>query len=226
VTAAAEEHSTGAAELPARLRTTPQQARSQARIGAALNAAERLLACEGADSVTTTRVAAEAGMAVGSVYRYFPDKAAILDALASRFLREFETLMGEMVRRAGEETWDDPVGLLIDVYADYYRTQPALRAIWFGARLSDEMFEADRQHKRTMAEGLRRILVAQRIVRDTSKLATVTHAAVLTSDALMQEAFRSDPAGDRGLLTEAKAILRGYLADIAKRFGAQRKARR
>src|SRR5260221_3584124 len=89
----------------ARLRTSPQQARSQARIDAALDAATRLLEREGADCVTTTRVATEAGMAVGSVYRYFPDKAAILDTLWARYLDEFGELMEDLGARAELETW-------------------------------------------------------------------------------------------------------------------------
>jgi AcrR family transcriptional regulator len=196
--------------LPARLRTTPQQARSQARINAALTAAARLLEREGAESVTTTRVAHEASMAVGSVYRYFPDKAAILDALATRYLGEFEQLMEGMVRRAQTETWDDPVGLLIDLYAGYYRSQPALRAIWFGTGLSDEMIAADREHKRAMAQGLERIVRAQGLL-DDGDLPAACHACVLTADAILQEAFRTDPQGDPALLAQAKAMLRAYL---------------
>src|SRR3954447_18768060 len=96
---------------PAR-RRVPQQARSRALMQRVLDAAEELLATEGVEALTTTRIAAEANVAVGSLYQYFPDKRTIVDALAARYLDEFEGLMDEMAERAAGERWqaDDPGG--------------------------------------------------------------------------------------------------------------------
>ena len=199
---------------PARLRTSPQQARSQARIDAALDAATRLLEREGAEAVTTTRVAMEASMAVGSVYRYFPDKAAILDTLWQRYLGEFGHLMDTLGARAEVETWDDPVGLVIDAFVDFYRDKPALRAIWFGSRLSDDVMVADRQQDLAMAAGLQRLILAQGLPA-SDRLETQAYACVLICDSLLKEAFRNDPLGEPALLEETKAILRAYLAHLA-----------
>lgn len=199
---------------PDRLRTSPQQARSHARIDAALVAATRLLEREGVDAVTTTRVAAEAGMAVGSVYRYFPDRAAILDTLWARHLVELGRLMDELGDRAEVETWDDPVGLVVEAFAGFYRARPALRAIWFGSRLSDDVMAVDRQQQLRMVEGLERLVVAQGL-RTSERLRTRTTACVLVCDALLKESFRHDPEGDHALLEETKAILRAYLAQLS-----------
>ena len=59
------------------LRTTPKQQRSEQRIEEILDVAEQLFAAEGFDAVSTNYIAETAGMAVGSLYRYFPDKSAI-----------------------------------------------------------------------------------------------------------------------------------------------------
>jgi AcrR family transcriptional regulator len=56
----------------------PQQARSQRLVAAILEAAIRVLARDGASAFTTIRVAERAGVSVGSLYQYFPDKQAIL----------------------------------------------------------------------------------------------------------------------------------------------------
>lgn len=205
-----------AVQLPARLRTNPQQARSQARIAAALDAAVRLLEREGAEAVTTTRVALEASMAVGSVYRYFPDKAAILDTLWTRYLAEFVQLMDELRSRAEREVWDDPVGLVVDAYADFYRARPALRAIWFGGRLSDDVLAKERRNDLTVAEGLRRLLLT-RGLPDSDQLPLRCYTVVLATDALLKEAFRADPGGDALLLEECKAVVRAYLSYLATR---------
>lgn len=64
-------------------RKQPQQARSTELVGAILGAALQVLAKEGAQRFTTTRVAEKAGVSVGSLYQYFPNKAAILFRLQS-----------------------------------------------------------------------------------------------------------------------------------------------
>jgi AcrR family transcriptional regulator len=59
-------------------RKQPQQARSTELVTAILQAATQVLAQEGAARFTTARVAEKAGVSVGSVYQYFPNKASIL----------------------------------------------------------------------------------------------------------------------------------------------------
>jgi AcrR family transcriptional regulator len=199
------------------LRRTPQQARSKARVDRMLKAAERVLVAEGVQALTTTRVAAEAKVSVGSLYQYLPDRDAIIDALAAGYFSQLEALMDEFVRAAGAERWADPVGVLIDTYAALYRTEHGFRALWFGTGLTDRTREADREHKRRMADGVRRVLLALGIAEDTETLGRACHAAVLTADALAQEAFRRDAEGDTALLDEAKVMLRGYLTAISGR---------
>ncbi|WP_186129442.1 TetR family transcriptional regulator [Burkholderia gladioli] len=65
------------------VRKQPQQARSTELVAAILEAATQVLAREGAARFTTARVAEKAGVSVGSVYQYFPNKAAILFRLQS-----------------------------------------------------------------------------------------------------------------------------------------------
>src|SRR3954468_9196667 len=111
-----------AAEIP-RLRRIPRQARSRARLQRMLDAADALLATEGAAALTTTRVAEAAGVSVGSLYQYLPDKGAIVEALAGRYLAEFEGLMEALAEEASAapERWSDPVGRLLDAFAQRYR---------------------------------------------------------------------------------------------------------
>ena len=69
-------------------RKKPQQARSGDLVAAILEAAIQVLSREGATRFTTTRVAERAGVSVGSIYQYFPNKAAILFRLQSDEWRE------------------------------------------------------------------------------------------------------------------------------------------
>ncbi|WP_105385249.1 TetR family transcriptional regulator [Neorhizobium alkalisoli] len=69
-------------------RKKPKQARSTELVAAILEAAIRVLAEEGAQRFTTARVAERAGVSVGSLYQYFPNKASILYRLQSDEWRE------------------------------------------------------------------------------------------------------------------------------------------
>lgn len=211
------------------VRRTPRQARSRARLALVLEAAERVLVDEGVEALTTTRVAAEAKVSVGSLYQYLPDRDAIIDALAAGYFTRLETVMDGLVRAAAAERWEDPVGILVDAFAGIYRTEHGLRALWFGSGLTERTRAADREHKRRMADGVRRVLLALGAALPHSPpgpsgeipvdeaLARSCHAAVLAADALAQEAFRRDAGGDADLLEEAKVMLRGYLAAVMGR---------
>lgn len=74
-------------------RKQPKQARSTELVSAILEAAVQVLAKEGAARFTTARVADKAGVSVGSVYQYFPNKAAILFRLQSDEWRQTTELL-------------------------------------------------------------------------------------------------------------------------------------
>jgi AcrR family transcriptional regulator len=74
-------------------RKEPRQARSAELVGAILEAAAQVLATEGAQRFTTARVAEKAGVSVGSLYQYFPNKAAILFKLQSDEWRRTSDLL-------------------------------------------------------------------------------------------------------------------------------------
>ena len=84
-------------------RKLPQQARSNELVAAVLQAAVQVLEAEGAQRFTTARVAERAGVSVGSIYQYFPNKAAILFRLQS-------------------DEWHQTSAMLRDILAD--RTMP------------------------------------------------------------------------------------------------------
>jgi AcrR family transcriptional regulator len=69
-------------------RKTPIQARSNAMVDAILQATLQVLTSVGKERLTTTRVAARAGVSVGILYQYFPNKSALLQATLRRHMDE------------------------------------------------------------------------------------------------------------------------------------------
>jgi AcrR family transcriptional regulator len=88
------------------LRKQPQQARSADLVAAILEAAVQVLAKEGAQRFTTARVAEKAGVSVGSIYQYFPNKAAILFRLQSDEWRQTTDLLRGILEDAGKPPLD------------------------------------------------------------------------------------------------------------------------
>src|SRR3984885_7390051 len=67
-------------------RKSPVQARSAASVEAILDATIQVLLAVGIERLTTTRVALRAGVSVGTLYQYFPNKSALLQAVLPRHL--------------------------------------------------------------------------------------------------------------------------------------------
>jgi len=85
-------------------RKQPQQARSTELVAAILQAAVQVLAQEGATRFTTARVAEKAGVSIGSVYQYFPNKASILFRLQADEWKQTT----DMLRSILEDTTKPP----------------------------------------------------------------------------------------------------------------------
>ncbi|MER8954664.1 TetR family transcriptional regulator [Mesorhizobium sp. M0833] len=83
-------------------RKQPKQARSAELVAAILQAAVQVLAREGAQRFTTARVAEKAGVSVGSLYQYFPNKAAILFRLQSDEWRQTTDLLRDILEDVGK----------------------------------------------------------------------------------------------------------------------------
>ena len=90
-------------------RKTPVQARSTVTVEAIAEATIQVLLSHGIDRLTTTRVAARAGVSVGTLYQYFPNKDALLFAVLEAHLDKVAaTLM-----RACEESYGQPLGAMV-----------------------------------------------------------------------------------------------------------------
>ena len=78
-------------------RKSPKQARSAQLVADILTAAAQVLARDGAHRFTTARVAEKAGVSVGSLYQYFPNKAAILFRLQADEWRETSAMLRQIL---------------------------------------------------------------------------------------------------------------------------------
>ncbi len=200
-------------DSPAKLRHTPTQARSRERLQRVLDAADDVLAGEGTVAFTTTRVAERAGVPVGSVYRFFDDKEAIVEALAIRYWAELEAVVARLAERGpGGGRPASPSAAVLDALAAGFRARPGFLALWYGGLRSERVRAATRPSRLAITSSVVEILRAHWPAVGDEPVQTAAEMVVLAGDGLLREAFRRRPDGDAALLAEAKAMLDAYLA--------------
>lgn len=85
------------------MRKSPQQARSREMVERIIAAGREVLVRDGYDAFSTNRVATAADVSPGSLYQYFPDKAAILDVVIDRYWTEVaESVAASLADRIGD----------------------------------------------------------------------------------------------------------------------------
>ena len=142
-------------------RKQPRQARSTELVAAILEAAIQVLAKEGAPRFTTARVAEKAGVSVGSIYQYFPNKAAILFRLQSDEWRQTSGLLRgilEDVRKPPLERLRALVHAFIRSECDEAKMRVALNDAAPLYRHAPEAREAKASGERTVRRFLREAL--------------------------------------------------------------------
>src|SRR5436309_8932164 len=114
------------------LRRVPVQGRSVARVQRMLDACAELVDEIGYEALTTTLLAERAGVAIGSVYQFFPDKRAIVQALALRNLEAYLARLSARSEAVELDNWWDIVDAAIDEYIAMHREVPGFRTLHFG----------------------------------------------------------------------------------------------
>ncbi|MGW6724621.1 TetR/AcrR family transcriptional regulator [Nocardia sp. NPDC055029] len=120
-----------------RPRKTPRQQRAKNTVDTLLEAAAQVFSREGA-TATTNRIAERAGLSIGTLYQYFPNKQAMLHTLAERHLIDGAQRLSEVFARLRAERppFDDSMRAIMEVVADLHRDRPALHALLHRVALS------------------------------------------------------------------------------------------
>jgi AcrR family transcriptional regulator len=110
-------------------RKQPQQARSRAMVDSILDAAARVLREHGYDDATTNRVAEVAGVSVGSVYQYFPNKEAMVYALIERHDAAMWAVFADHATVAIGKPFAEAIPVVIDALFTAHLVDPALHTV-------------------------------------------------------------------------------------------------
>lgn len=111
-------------------RKSASQQRSRATVEAMLDATARVLVAEGYDRASTNRIAAVAGVSIGSLYQYFPNKEALVGALVARHTREMLQLLRDSLQEVASLDLRSALRELIRAMIAAHRVDPELHRIF------------------------------------------------------------------------------------------------
>ncbi|HEV2155017.1 TetR family transcriptional regulator [Bradyrhizobium sp.] len=199
-------------------RKQPQQARSSELVAAVLDAAVQVLAKEGAQRFTTARVAERAGVSVGSLYQYFPNKAAILFRLQSdEWRRTSELLRGILDDRA-----KPPLVRLRALVHAFIRSEceeAAIRtALSDAAPLYRDAPEA--QDARAAGKGIVASFMQEALPNVTDATRGLAGELITTTMSEVGKRFSETPRGDAEIARHADGLADmfcAYLGELARR---------
>ena len=121
-----------------RMRRAPQQARGQRRVAIILEAAAQVFAEVGYEAATTNAIAIRANTSIGSLYQFFPNKLAILNALANQHQTKLNTFLTQLSKEDGA-TLQAQISHMIDRVAEYYAANPAFQPMFYMSQSSKEL---------------------------------------------------------------------------------------
>jgi AcrR family transcriptional regulator len=125
-----EKTDASAASLP---RRTPAQHRSRERMERILAVASELIEANGSDQMKMSDVADRAGISIGSLYQYFPDKSSIIRKLAERYSAQSRVCIEDAFRSVTTITELEAAYVdLMDLYYSIFLAEPVMRDIWSG----------------------------------------------------------------------------------------------
>ena len=195
-------HSTGA--------QAPKRKRGHVRVAAILEAGAEIFAEKGYDSATMTEIAARSATAIGSLYRFFPSKDALADALLQRFAQTAMAGLGELEQQAAEMTLDSLAGALVDFMLTLQSQRDLTSALVDARGGSDEK----RAQFRLALRGILASILCRAapcLAQAKAEVMAITLLQILKAVPVFAQ---EKPATRSALLAELRNVVRLYLASI------------
>ncbi|PWJ82289.1 TetR family transcriptional regulator [Pseudaminobacter salicylatoxidans] len=205
---------------PYTTRKEPTQQRSRERVERMLTAARGLIAERGSDAMKMGEVAERAGVSIGSLYQFFPDKSAIIRALAERFTADNRACIdAELARVRDEPGFLTAFAGLVDTYYSICLAEPVMRDIWSGTQVDTTLRELELADSRACADAVATVWRRFRPEAKPDELASTAFLIWQLGEATMRLAISVDRAeGDRLVEIYKRMALRELAGNSASQL--------
>jgi AcrR family transcriptional regulator len=197
-------------------RRAPAQQRSRERLDRILAFASELIARKGTDQVRMSEVADAAGISIGSLYQYFPDKGSVVRTLAERYHAESRRCIDAAFAavkdaRGLEEAYTS----LVDQYYAHFLAEPVMRDIWSGMQADKQLMALELEESKACGTLLARAILRVHPGADAKAVAASAFLVWHLGEAAMRLAI-SLPRAEGDRVVEAfKRITLRELAAVA-----------
>jgi AcrR family transcriptional regulator len=200
------------------LRRRPRQARAVERFERILDTAEQVFAEVGFDSATTNLIATQAGTSVGSLYEFFPNKAALAVALADRYTERigslYETLIVDKPDMAGPEL----IARVVEALDSFYREHPGAVPLLNGRLTSEELAGAGASLQRAMVVRIEAVIKSRRKDLPAPRRQLVAQVIAEMARSLLVLADQVPLHQRHAVVREIERAIIGYLATTFPEF--------
>lgn len=196
----------------ARMRTVPRQQRARAAVNRILRATGELLDDAGFDALTTTAVAERADVNIATLYRYFPDKFALIEALALSIETERYEKVGPMLVAFGASAeWRRDLRAVFEKLLDLRVKRTGMKGLRRALNSAPQLWVTERQGFARMSERLAAAL-RTRVPTMTQARAELVSVTLLTMLIGLLDQAMLEPAQRRAVVREGTVALERYLA--------------
>jgi AcrR family transcriptional regulator len=212
---------TESSHLSRNLRRQPKQQRGKERVEKILDAAAAVFDEMGYDAATTHLIAAKAGTAIGSVYQFFPDKAAIFNAMELRHVERVKAFwMGVDTSNIVRLPLREMIHALASAVAELFE-QPVSRVVFVQFYLQRQIFQSIDESMTQEAINFMASLLQQRNpALNRERCSLLAEVCVHSSNAVMLAALRSSDLEHRQRLSQQiEELMVSYLEP---HFGEER----
>ena len=193
-------------------RRTPVQGRSHETVQRIFEATSRLLERTPLEEITTSRIAQESGVSVGGLYRFFPDKQTIIDAIAVQHVKEFESQVRNRLLLLVPLGGPGFLSAVIDRYVEFLDARPDFRTIVFGRYISPATREQQIRPDKGATGLVRQVLIRFLGMKNSEELSLKIRIASETGERLLAYAYeQQNPAERQKVIEELKSLLSAYL---------------
>ncbi|MDQ3367526.1 MAG: TetR/AcrR family transcriptional regulator [Myxococcota bacterium] len=198
-------------------RKRPRQDRSKATVDTLLAATARVLVKQGFDGLTTNAVAEAAGVSIGSLYQYYPNKEALVAALIEQHIDEMNAAILSELTRVAQLPMPQAIRAVIELTIRAHSIEPELHRV-----LTEQVPRVGRMARLREADGICRRMVAGVLATRKDELAiadpdTAAFVIVASIEAITHRAalFAPERLRDPRLIDEAVALVTRYLGVAA-----------
>jgi AcrR family transcriptional regulator len=202
-------------------RRLPVQKRAKERVEHILDILAILLVEKGFDGISTNLIAERADVDVASIYQYFPNKYAILCALAERtFERNRSYVENYDSQIPADKDWTTAMGRLSPFLLDGMRGDPGNIAIRQAMRSRPEFCEIQKRGNELLAQSLADMMRKRGYPVDGERLLRMGRVMVETGMAILDVVFTDDVSDSDAYLHELRTLHMAYVKRCAEKSAA------